>query len=128
MEEQMIINGIEYIKKDSIFTIAEGDTIANSMRGEFVIVRSRNEGINAGTVEAADDTGIVLSGCRRIYYHRPQNRALSWYEGVAVSGLDDSSKVSGTVARKVIMEDYSITLCTDVAKSSILEHPPNAQN
>lgn len=126
------IDDVEYIRKDSInanhveFTGEE--TIASRMIGKKVIVRSRNEGVNAGIVVLADDTGVELRDCRRIWYHRPKDKALSWYEGVAVTGLSDDSKVSGTVSQKIIIEDYSMTECTDDAFKSIMGKIPNAQN
>lgn len=108
--------------------IHENESLASAMKGAFVIVRSRNEGINAGTVQAADETGVILTDCRRIYYHRPKDKKLSWYEGVAETGLSSDSKVSGTVALKVIVEEYSMTSCTNQAKQSIMDHTPNAQS
>ena len=125
------IDNIEYIRKDSVaetVVFTGEETIASRMIGKNVIVRSRNEGINAGTVVLADGTGVELKNCRRIWYHRPKEKALSWYEGVAVSGLSDDSKVSGTVSQKIIIEDYSMTECTDDAFKSIMEKTPNAQN
>ena len=86
--------------------------------GQYVLVRSRNEGINAGFVIAADETGIVLSDARRIWYHRPADKT-SWYEGVANSGLRHDSRISAAVAEKVIVEDYSITVCSAEAEKSI---------
>ncbi len=127
------IDEVEYVRRDSIKPVTEivnftgEETIASRMIGKFVIVRSRNEGINAGTVVLADSTGVELRDCRRIYYHRPKDKAISWYEGVAVSGLDKSSKISGTVSAKVILEDYSMTICSDKAEKSIMEMKPNAQ-
>ena len=97
--------------------------IATCMLGKYVIVRTRNEGINCGIVEAADETGIILVDVRRIWYHQPYDKKMSWYEGVAISGLSDSSKISEIVQRKVIMEDYSITECTDAAIKSLKEYP-----
>ena len=96
--------------------------------GKYVIVRSRNEGINAGFVEMADSTGVVLKEARRIWYHKPKDKSLSWYEGVAVSGLSADSKLSGVVGQKVIIEDYSITLCTEIAQQSIQSAVSNAQS
>lgn len=125
------IDDIEYIRKDSVAETVEftgEETIASRMIGKNVIVRSRNEGINAGTVVLADDTGVELKNCRRIWYHKPKDKALSWYEGVAVTGLSNDSKVSGTVSQKIIIEDYSMTECTDEAFKSIMEKTPNAQN
>lgn len=86
--------------------------------GKYVICRSRNEGINAGKVIAIDDTGVVLEDARRLYYHKPVNKNVSWYEGVALYGLDSSSKV-GAPVEKVISEDISLTICTNEAEKSI---------
>lgn len=103
-------------------------SIMGDMIGKYVIVRSRNEGINAGYVERADDTGIILKQARRIWYHRPENKNMSWYEGVAVSGLSTDSKVSEAVEVKAIIEDYSITLCSEAAEKSIKEHKSHEQS
>ena len=105
-----------------------GVTVAASMIGKYAIIRSRNEGINAGTIIAADHAGVVLSDARRIWYHRPADRAESWYEGVANTGLSSDSKVSGIVAQKAIIEDYSVTLCSDVARKSIESAKAHAQS
>ena len=122
------IDDVTYIREDSIQAPVESSTLLESCVGQKVIVRSRNEGINAGVVEAADETGIILKDSRRLWYHKPAQKEVSWYEGVAVSGVDSASKVSCTVPRKVIVEDYSITYCTDDAFDSIMEATPHAQN
>jgi len=103
-------------------------TLFNDVIGKYVIVRSRNEGINAGYVKQADDTGVILTDARRIYYHKPLDLKMSWYEGVATSGLGGNSKISNAVSEKIIIEDYSITVCTDIAKKSIQEYKTNEQN
>ena len=104
------------------------ESIYSRMIGKMVLVRSYNEGINAGIVVDADETGIELKDCRRIWYHKPKDKKLSWYEGVAMSGLSDDSRVSGTVLRKVIIDSYSVTECTHDAFKSIMEKIPNAQD
>ena len=96
--------------------------------GKCVIVRSRNEGINFGEVVTLDDTGIVIKDARRIYYHAPKDKNISWYEGVAKCGLDSSSKISCSVDKKIIIEDYSITYCTDDAIKNIKEFKAHAQS
>jgi len=128
--ETIMIDEVKYIREDAMqqevcFTGEE--SVATRMIGKKVIVRSRNEGINAGIVVVADQSGVELKSCRRIWYHKPKDKALSWYEGVAVSGLDDSSKVSGTVSSKIIIEDYSMTALSSKAFESIMELTPNAQ-
>lgn len=107
---------------------ASDSSLYDGMIGEYVICRSRNEGVNAGFLVAADETGVVLSQCRRLWEHAPANTALSWYEGVAESGVSDDSKLSNPVSKKVIIEDYSLTSCTDVAKKSISQAKAHEQN
>ncbi len=86
--------------------------------GKYVIVRTRNEGINFGKVKEIDESGVVISEARRIYYHRPKDNTVSWYEGVAQTGLSNDSKISCETT-KVIIEGYSLTLCSDEAIDSI---------
>ena len=107
---------------------AQSSGLVGDYIGKYVIVRSRNEGVNAGIVKAADDTGVVLSDARRIWYHRPKDKAVCWYEGVAQTGLSDDSKVSCAVPEKAIVEDYSITVCTAAAEKSIREIATYEQN
>lgn len=95
--------------------------------GKYVICRTRNEGINAGKVKAINSTGVVLEDSKRIWYHKPSDQKLSWYEGVAISGLSDDSRVSAS-CDKVIVEDYSLTICTSEAELSIRHFIPNPQN
>lgn len=130
---EMEINGAIYVLKDSIknetIEFTGDETVATIMIGKPVIVRSRNEGINVGIIELADDTGVVLKNARRLYYHRPKDKSLSWYEGVAMSGISNDSKVSGTVDRKVIIEDYSMTEIKSMdIYNQILNLIPNEQN
>lgn len=96
--------------------------------GKYVIVRSRNEGINAGVVVAADETGIILKDARRLWYHKPVNKSESWYEGVANYGISSDSKISGPVSEKAIIENFSVTLCTSTAEASIREADSHGQN
>ena len=132
MKNEIEINGEIFIKKSEaneqevVCNISDDASIATNYIGKFVIVRSRNEGINAGTVIAADKTGVQLKECRRLWYHKPANNSLSWYEGVAISGLSDDSKVSATVKGKMIIEDYSMTIATQESQKSIMEKVPHA--
>ena len=129
--ETMMIDNVKYVREDSVKTevvnFTGDETVATRMIGKPVIVRSINEGINAGVVVVADGTGVELKDCRRIWYHKPKDENLSWYEGVATSGISLDSKVSGTVKRKVIIEDYSMTELEKSSYKSIMELKPNAQ-
>lgn len=132
--KEIVMNKLEALKMfmevfaDGNATPEPASGVTGSMIGKYVIVRSRNEGINAGEVVAADDTGVVLKNARRMWYHKPAVKTESWYEGVANHGLSDDSKVSGVVSEKVIIEDYSMVTCTDVARQSIEAAVANAQS
>jgi hypothetical protein len=99
-----------------------GTSILADAIGQYCIVRTRNEGINFGKVVMADNTGVVIEEARRIYYHKPKDNKVSWYEGVATTGLHEDSKISGEVSRKYIIEDYSLTICSPEAVQSIKDH------
>jgi len=119
---QMLINGDDNNQSSSD---NQSDSLYDSVIGKYVIVRSRNEGLNAGFLKKADHTGCVLSQAQRLYRPISKDKSLSWYEGVAQTGLADESKVSGAVEEKVIVEDYSITICSEQAKKSIQGFTPN---
>ena len=112
------INNNETVKRENIF---------DDYIGAYVICRTRNEGINAGKVLKADDTGVVLEDARRLWSHEPKDKSLSWYEGVATSGLGSNSRVSSPVT-KVIVEDYSLTICTKLAEENIKNAVTNSKD
>ena len=99
------------------------NSILKDAIGCYVLVRSRNEGVNAGKLIAADETGCVIKGARRMWYMKPKDSSQAWYEGVANTGVSCDSKLSAPVTKKFIIEDYSITVCTDEAKKSIKAAP-----
>lgn len=114
-------------KTETTQSLPPKSSLTDIMLGNYVLIRSVNEGINAGWLEAADDTGVVLRDARRLWYFEPQDKSTSWYEGVSLSGLALTSKVSNAVPHKIIIEDYSITECSDVAIKSIIEFKANEQ-
>jgi hypothetical protein len=99
-----------------------------SLIGTAVIVRSRNEGVNFGILKDAGKGYVVLKNARRLWRHVPKDKNTSWYEGVANSGLTEGSKVSAPVKKKVIVEDYSMTVCSEIAVSSIKKFPTHEQS
>jgi hypothetical protein len=129
-EAKVIIGGVEYVKKSDAKMLSqiENSNLMSGMIGKYVIVRSYNEGVNFGKVVAADKTGIILSDCRRLWHHYPLNTKLSWYEGVALSGLAAQSKISAPIPLKIIVEKYSVILTTEIAAKSIMEFPIHGQN
>jgi hypothetical protein len=96
-------------------------SIFKNLIGKYVICRTRNEGINCGFVVSLSKNGVVLSEARRLYYHKPKDLQTSWYEGVSVSGLSDDSKISCPVEKKIIIEDYSLTICSEISKQILIK-------
>lgn len=153
MSEVIEIEGVKYIREDVLkdfedvlkkleLLSQEGDILEelknlkkivsngthSAFLGQYVIHRTDGEGINAGILKAADETGVVLADSRRLWYHEPSDASTSWFEGVAVSGLSENSKISGkTPAKAIISPEYSLTLCTKTARDSIEAKPTNAQ-
>ena len=111
----------------ALFPASSGSGFYQRYIGKKVIVRSRNEGVNFGEVVACDATGIVLKNARRLWYHKPADTLQSWYEGVANTGVSSDSRLSASVAEKAIIEQYGITICTDVAIKSIEGAKTNEQ-
>lgn len=130
---QIIVGDVKYVREDLIEATSSIEftgeqSVASLLIGKKVIVRSRNEGINAGIVVVADNTGIMLKECRRLYYHKPLDKKTSWYEGVAKTGISRDSKVSCTVDSKSIIEDYSVTICSSTAMGTIMQAVPHEQS
>jgi hypothetical protein len=101
--------------------------VATRYVGKYVIVRSRNEGVNAGKVIEADSTGVLLEDARRLWWHRPKSKEDSWYEGVAKHGISNDTKCS-CPRDKAIIEDYSMTVCSSESEESIRSAVSHAQS
>ena len=133
LDSNALIEQLEQVKKiNDLLGVNQSDTtkskksprssIYDRYVDKYVICRTRNEGINCGKVIHAEKGCVVIADARRIYYHKPKDKTVSWYEGVAMTGLSPDSKISTTVIEKVIVEDYSLTICTDVAEKSLRSH------
>jgi len=125
--DEINFNGEVYVKKGTekqeVVNWTGKESLASRMIGKKVIVRSKNEGVNSGIVVLADETGVELKDCRRLWYHKPIKG--SWYESIAKFGIHQDSKVSEIIDKKIIIEDYSMTECTDEAFASIMELKPH---
>jgi len=106
----LTLNQLEKIQNLNLGVHSQKQTsLLSEYIGLYAIVRSRNEGINAGFIKALDTS-------------------MSWYEGVATVGCSQDTKLSNPVEEKIIVEDYSITLCTKEAQEVIQNATTNRQN
>lgn len=95
--------------------------IDNGMIGKFVIVRCRDAGVHAGFLESQNGRECVLSNARRLWYWKPAKGA-AFLSGIAVEGLDKSSKI-GAPVRIHLTENCEIIECTATASKSIQGMP-----
>ncbi|MCU7901366.1 MAG: hypothetical protein KZQ66_04625 [Candidatus Thiodiazotropha sp. (ex Lucinoma aequizonata)] len=103
------------------------ETLTGAFKNKWVIVRSRNEGVNFGRMAYADENTVIIILARRLWFYRPEDTDQSWYEGVANSGASADSKLSPSVDMKAIVEPYSLTLCTTKASENLQNHPSHKQ-
>lgn len=131
MENKMNIDELTLGQVKELQNLFNSPTIKSNLydryKGKYVICRTGNEGVNAGVVVDLDETGVILKDARRLYYHKPVNKDVSWYEGVATYGISTDSHV-GTAVEKVIIENYSLTICTELAEKSIKDIAIYGQN
>jgi hypothetical protein len=116
--ETITINGKTFYSEAPVST-----KITQSAIGKWVLVRSINEGVNFGLVEEADETGIVLTNARRLWSLFSDRDEPAWYEGVSIVGPATNSNLTAKASKKIILEDYSITFCSDEAIEKLKNHP-----
>lgn len=111
--EELVINGIEYIKKDSLKKIAENEDSV------FCIFRTYSAGVFAGYCKKED---LLKSGKIEI---TNSIRLWQWF-GASLSqlsqeGTPDASKCKFAMTEQVkYIETIEITPCTEKAKENLL--------
>lgn len=95
---------------------------ADQLIGQFVIVRSRDSGVHAGTLVSVQDRTVRLTGSRRLWYWKAaKGHTLS---GVSLHGIDTSaSKIAGELGEVVVLDACEIIPTTAAAGKSILGAP-----
>ena len=95
---------------------------ADQLIGQFVIIRSRDSGVHAGTLVSCIDRTVCLIGARRLWYWKAaKGHTLS---GVALYGLDATkSTIAGEVGEICILDACEILPTTAAAGQSILGAP-----
>lgn len=98
----------------------------NGMIGKYVIVRCRDAGVHAGFLFGNEGREAVLSDSRRLWYWMPANNS-KFLSGVAMFGLDESSKLGTRIDRIHLTETCEIIQCTEDAAKSIMEMKDDAR-
>lgn len=92
-----------------------------SLIGQYVIVRCRDAGVHAGVLLAHEGREATLKDSRRLWYWKPAG-GKKFLSGVAVAGLDESSKVGTTLPLLHLTETCELILCSESAEHSIRSH------
>lgn len=112
MNDVIVIDGIEYVRKDSVQQKAE------ELDGmEYCIIRTYSAGVFAGYVESRDGKEVKIRNVRRIWYWDGAN-SLSQ---LAVDGTlkPKNCKFACEVDTILVTEAIEIIPCTQKAKESI---------
>ena len=110
----MTLNGIEYVRKDSI----KASMPAKTLKGKpYVIVRTYSAGVFAGYLDSRKDKEAVILHARRIW---------SWEGAASLSQLaqegtskPDKCKFPCEVDKIVLTEAVEVIDCTEKARKSI---------
>ncbi len=105
------LNGVEYVRKDSI---KEGITLNTE---NIVLIRTYSAGVHFGTLESRDGKEVVLSNARRLY----QWSGACSLSQVAVDGVDLlNSKISVIVPEITLTEAIEIIPMSETAAKTMM--------
>lgn len=90
---------------------------AHDLAGSYVIVRSRDSGVHAGTLVSVDGRTVALEASRRLWYWvAAKEHTLS---AVSLHGLGDGCKIASEVERIDVLDACEIIPATSDARTSI---------
>ena len=107
----MVINGVEYVRKDSVSEQIEVDE-------DYVIIRTYSAGVHAGYLMYRDGKEVELKDSRRIW----KWTGASSLSELAIKGSNDISgcKIPCSVPKVILTEAIEIINCTEVAKNQLI--------
>lgn len=90
--------------------------------GKYVVVRTRDAGVHAGTLISRNGRECELKDSRRLWYWKVANNG-AFLSGVATAGLDQKASKVGAPIDVLLTENCEIIACSDDAAKSITEAP-----
>lgn len=115
--ESLVINGVEYIRKDDISAVKSLAT-PNDEGLRFVCVRTYSAGVHIGYLKEHEGTEVVLSNTRRIW---------KWAGAFTLSELaldgvknPEECKFSKVIPEILLTQAIEIIPVTEDAKASLL--------
>lgn len=90
--------------------------------GKFVVVRTTQAGVHAGTLVSHDGQSAELAASRRLWYWKVANKG-AFLSGVATEGLDHNASKVGAPIDVRLTDVCEIIPCNDAAAANIVEAP-----
>lgn len=91
--------------------------------GKYVVVRTRDAGVHAGTLISRSGRECELSQSRRLWRWRVNGNKGITLSDVAVHGLDTKDTKLGAPVSIVLTEDCEIIECSPEAAENIAQFP-----
>ena len=110
MTNEIELNGVTYVPKDSVKTIEQPS-------GDYVVVRTYSAGVHAGYLKSREGKEVTLTNVRRLWYWRGA-ATLSQVAGEGITKPEEC-KFPAPIAEITLTEAIEIIPCTDKAKSII---------
>jgi hypothetical protein len=109
------INGIEYVRKDSVNTNEKAETLDDM---PYVIVRTYSAGVHAGYLASRKDKESILKKSRRLWYWKGANTL----SDIANDGVKNPKECKFTqeVAEIILTESIEIIPCTEIGRKNII--------
>ena len=114
MQDEIIVNGVAYVPKES--------AMASKLDGmKYCIVRTFSAGVFAGYILGRDGKEVILRKARRIWYWE----GAASLSQLAMSGTSkpDECKFPEEMDTVTVTEAIEIIECTEKAKASIASVP-----
>ena len=104
------LNGVKYVKKDSVVSVRE-------IVKDYVIVRTYSAGVHAGELVSKNGKIVELNNARRLWYWE----GAASLSQLAMEGVSkpDKCKFPCEVAKITLTEAIEIIPCTEKALNSI---------
>lgn len=112
------INGIKYVPADSIGEINNSDD-------DYVIVRSRDQGVMCGYLKSINGRQVEITQCRQIWSWNEKALCLPDIQRFGIRGAARLSAVAPSV---IFLEACGVMRCTPAAAKSLKEYAPDVHS
>lgn len=109
------INGVKYVPEDSLLEINHSDD-------DYVIVRSRDQGVMCGYLVKINGRQVELTQCRQLWAWRGQALCLPDIQRYGIRGTARMSAVGPSV---ILLEACGVLRCTEEAAQSLRNYEPD---